>query len=302
MSEQLEFVGIGGLAGDLVLQMDELPGRDDKYFVPPPQKVSGGFIANATVAAALLGLGTGYVGWIGEDDDGRWLEGEFLASGIGQEDLAMVRDPDIPTPLNLVMIDTQGNRAIIIPASPHYQGQLIEHQLTLIARSKVAYSYARDMQWIKDMARAVHSGGGVLVIDSEATFGLSRSEFDEVAALTDTLFISQDVITAFGYDSLESIPVRGWIIQTSGSQGAYGYDVEMGIHVQQSAFKVDAVDTTGAGDCYHAAVVLGRIRGWSLQESLRFASGAAAIKVQHIGARGGLPTYDEVMQFLAEKS
>ena len=64
-----DFIGVGGLAYDLVLQVERLPLADDKY---PASlgKLPGGFIANATCAAARLGLRTSYIGWVGDDDDG----------------------------------------------------------------------------------------------------------------------------------------------------------------------------------------------------------------------------------------
>jgi sugar/nucleoside kinase (ribokinase family) len=61
---------------------------------------------------------------------------------------------------------------------------------------------------------------------------------------------------------------------------------------------VPTVDTTGAGDCFHAALIAARLDGATLHEALAFATAAASIKVQHWGARGGLPTRPEVEALL----
>ena len=300
MVERLDFVGIGGLAGDLVIQMDELPGHDAKYFVPPGQKVAGGFIANGTVAAARLGMQTGYVGWVGDDGDGHWLAQTFLDEGITRNNLGMIYDLDLDTPINIVMLDRQGNRAIVIPSSPLYMQSLNQDQLALVSRAKVAYSYPRDVQWVDQLAEATRTGGGMLALDCEATYGLSRQDFDYIAAQADTLFVSDAIMTEWGYKALKAIPATGWVIQTVGSRGAYGYDRKNDKDVFQPAFEVDVVDTTGAGDCFHTAVLYGKIKGWPLEQAMRFASAAAALSVQQMGARGGLPRLDEVMQFLEE--
>lgn len=300
MSERLDFVGIGGLAGDLVIQMDELPGRDAKYFVPPAQKVAGGFIANSTVAAARLGLETGYVGWVGDDGDGHWLAQTFLGEGVASNNLGMIYDADLATPINIVMLDRDGNRAIVIPSSPLYMQSLKPDQLALVSRAKVAYSYPRDVQWVDQIAEATRIGGGMLALDCEATYGLSRQDFDAIAAQANTLFVSDAVMMAWGYEALKDIPATGWVIQTAGSRGAYGYDRKNKKDVFQPAFAVDVVDTTGAGDCFHTAILYGKIKGWPLEQAMRFASAAAALSVQQIGARAGLPRLDEVMQFLEE--
>jgi hypothetical protein len=64
------------------------------------------------------------------------------------------------------------------------------------------------------------------------------------------------------------------------------------------AFRVDAVDTTGAGDVFHGAYLYGHLQGWPAVPRLRFAAAAAALKCRHLGGRAGIPTRAEVEQFL----
>jgi ribokinase/sulfofructose kinase len=65
------------------------------------------------------------------------------------------------------------------------------------------------------------------------------------------------------------------------------------------AFDVEVRDTTGAGDCFNAAFVSAWLHGWPLREMARFACAAAALSVQAIGARGGLPSEEDVFDFIA---
>ena len=67
---------------------------------------------------------------------------------------------------------------------------------------------------------------------------------------------------------------------------------------RMKAFRVKVVDTTGAGDVFHGAFCYGLVAGFALEQNLRFASAAAAMKCRHIGGRAGIPTRREVMQFL----
>ena len=53
-------------------------------------------------------------------------------------------------------------------------------------------------------------------------------------------------------------------------------------------FRIDAVDTTGAGDVFHGAFVYALVRGWSLKESLEFSNAMAALNSTKLGARGGI--------------
>jgi ribokinase len=66
----------------------------------------------------------------------------------------------------------------------------------------------------------------------------------------------------------------------------------------QPAFEVDAVDTTGAGDVFHAGYAYGLINGWTLGETARFASAVAAMKCRVPGGRAGIPTVAEAVEFM----
>jgi len=67
------------------------------------------------------------------------------------------------------------------------------------------------------------------------------------------------------------------------------------------AFKVIAIDTTGAGDAFNAGFIIGILRGWDVRSAATFANAVAAIKITHVGAQTGLPTREEVEKFLTEQ-
>jgi sugar/nucleoside kinase (ribokinase family) len=59
-------------------------------------------------------------------------------------------------------------------------------------------------------------------------------------------------------------------------------------------FRVNAVDTTGAGDIFHGAFLYGLVRGWGVEEILEFACAAAALNCEATGARGGIATLEQI--------
>ena len=65
------------------------------------------------------------------------------------------------------------------------------------------------------------------------------------------------------------------------------------------AYCVNAVDTTGAGDIFHAAFIYGFLQGWPLKRQLEFACAAAALNCTAIGARGGIQPVESIESFLA---
>lgn len=91
---------------------------------------------------------------------------------------------------------------------------------------------------------------------------------------------------------------EGRLLMTLGSKGvAYA---ENGAINTVPAFKVQAVDTTGAGDTFNSAFAVARASGKAMSESITFANAAAALSVQKIGAQGGMPYLDEVEGMLSE--
>lgn len=72
--------------------------------------------------------------------------------------------------------------------------------------------------------------------------------------------------------------------------------------IQLSAFRVKAVDTTGAGDVFHGGYIYGLLNKWSLKDAVTFASALAAIKCAKIGGRIGIPGLSEVKKFLKTKN
>ena len=83
-----------------------------------------------------------------------------------------------------------------------------------------------------------------------------------------------------------------------GSGGSFGFDGKALYH--QPAFKVDVVDTTGAGDVYHGAFAFKHVAGGSWQDCMKFAAAVAAIKCTAFGGRTGIPCLAAVECFLKE--
>ena len=88
------------------------------------------------------------------------------------------------------------------------------------------------------------------------------------------------------------------IIVTPGSKGV-GYADNGEIHIVPG-FKVEPVDTTGAGDTFNGAFATAIVNGKSLADALHYGNAAAALSIQRLGAQGGMPTKDEVAAFLAK--
>ena len=89
------------------------------------------------------------------------------------------------------------------------------------------------------------------------------------------------------------------VVVTLGEKGLVYFDGET--FGELPAFQVEVVDTTGAGDVFHGAFCYGLTQGFSLEDNLRFASATSALKCRRIGGRAGIPSREEVDEFLRER-
>ena len=87
-----------------------------------------------------------------------------------------------------------------------------------------------------------------------------------------------------------------WPAATLG--GERGVCLEDGRWVRIPGFRVETVDTNGAGDVFHGACAVGELRGWPLEWTLALANAVAAMKCRSLGGRRGIPRLPEVVEFL----
>jgi sugar/nucleoside kinase (ribokinase family) len=294
MSFVYDFIGAGGLSYDLVMTVKDLPLTDEKNPAEIVGKLPGGFIANATCAAGRLGLRAAYIGWVGDDAEGEMLHQDFMRCDVDPAGLAAVSGA--VTPFTVVITDRHGKRAILVPGFPLYSAELLDTQLALAAQARVVLTFPRDRVWCRQLRAATMQSGGLFALDVESSIPMLRDDLLHVIDMADVLIFSQDSLKHFKLPPIQKLVVpHQWVIMTAGSKGAYGVEHGQRKPIFQAAQRVTAVvDTTGAGDCFHAALLAAKLDGATLAEALKFASAAAALKIQYRGARGGLPTRAQV--------
>jgi sugar/nucleoside kinase (ribokinase family) len=86
------------------------------------------------------------------------------------------------------------------------------------------------------------------------------------------------------------------VVQTEGKAGSYTVTRADAFHVP--AFDIDVMDTTGAGDVFHGAYIVGMLRGWDVRQIVHFATAVSALKCTGLGGRRPIPCFDQVIEFL----
>lgn len=292
---------IGGACVDIILQVPRLPVPDEKLVANYVGRQAGGLVANTACAAARLGLQTTWVGDLGDDENGAGVIDSFRQFSVNVDYIR--RTPDIETDFTVILLDPSGERTILVVPASKPSSVLDQTTLNLASRCKISYCLPRALDWFDPLARAVHDGGGKVAIDIEASSPVQGTELAQVLQQVDVVFCSAGGLKlASGSDDpetgCEKILSYGvsCVVVTLGSRGAWGVTRSERLFVP--AYQVQVVDTTGAGDCFHAAFLSQYLEGKPLAGCLKFASAASALSVQEIGPRAGLPDREMVEKFM----
>ncbi|MFA1550935.1 ribokinase [Actinomadura chokoriensis] len=297
MSERWDVVVVGSVNADLVVGVDRRPAPGETVLGSDLVVHPGGKGANQAVAAARLGGRAGIVGRVGDDGHGDLLRGALAADGVDLAHLATT--PGVPTGVALITIGPDGDNSIIV--SPGANARLgpadVEAARAMIAgASVVSFQLEVPLPAVEAAARAAAEAGGRVVLNLSPPAPVPG----ELLALCDPLVVNEHE-AAFLLDGAGDAGELAAALAGSGPRsvvvtlGADGVVVADGEGVTGiPSPKADAVDTTGAGDAFTAALCLRLARGDALRDAARYAARVGAAAVRKPGAQSSYPTPDEL--------
>ncbi len=282
---------VGSVNLDVVVAVPRLPGPGETVVGGDRRELPGGKGANQAVAAARLGSAVAFVGRVGADVAGRRLRADLLAEGV---DVTHLReDADAPSGIALIGVEAGGENAIVV--SPGANGRVgpgdVEAARELLAGAGVV-ALQHEIPPAAVAAAAAAAGGRVVLNPAPAR---------ELACRADVLVPNRGELARLAGPGApaEAAARLGLpaVVVTLGAGGALV--VADGAHAEPVvAPEVRVVDTTGAGDAFCGALVDALDRGAELVEAARRAVVAAALSVTGEGARGGLPSREELERTL----
>lgn len=292
---------IGGASADILLRVPRIPGSDEKLLARFISKQAGGIVSNTACAAARLGIQTAWAGTLGSDEFAEIMLAGFAEFGVDTS-FANI-DPDSATDFTVVLLEPDGNRTILVVPTTSVPPILKTVVYDSLEVFDLVYLPPYEERWFSEIATRVQGRGGLVVVDIEASTTLTSEQLQSVLQHTNLMFTNQ---RGLNYLTGTHDPDAGapklllsgpeCVCVTLGSRGAAAYT--QGESQYSAGFDVQVVDTTGAGDCFHAAFLFEYASGSELEKALRFANAAAALSIQKIGPRAGLPTRDHVEAFL----
>ncbi|MFE4593064.1 ribokinase [Streptomyces laurentii] len=294
---------VGSANADLVIGVERRPAAGETVLGSDLVVHPGGKGANQAVAAARLGARTALLARVGDDAYGRLLLDTQREAGV---DNAGVLVGGAPTGIALITVDPSGDNSIVV--SPGANGRLTPQDVRdaagLLRASRVVSTQLEiPLETVVEIVRNLPSGTR-FVLNPSPPMPLPA----EVLAACDPLIVNEHEARVIAGCELEGLP-EDWatallacgprsVVVTLGERGALvatgASDDAPGVLTRVPSVKVDAVDTTGAGDAFTAALAWRLGTGATLPEAAAYAARVGAAAVTRPGAQESYPTAEEV--------
>ena len=270
----------------------------------------GGEAVNEAVALASLGVDTRILCFLGNDGAGRMVADTLSRHGV--DTCGIVWKKEHPTPVTTMFVNADGTRKSITNQAHRYNFHPEDHLDALVqARSVVLGSLFRapfdDVAIIRKVIAAAKEKGLPVFADTKLpNFRvLTLEDLSGILPMIDFITPNEDEARYYsGQDEPEAMAdvflsygVKNVIIKLGG-RGCLLKNRE--ITLQLPAYRIDAVDATGAGDNFIAGFVSEFLRGSSLSDALHFANACGAVCSTMVGAGTAIKSRDQILQFIKD--
>jgi sulfofructose kinase len=294
LSALVDVVGVGLNATDTIIRIPHFPAFNSKVEFRSAEVLPGGQVASAMVACTKWGLATRYVGKIGDDDAGQLQRREMQ---LAEVEAHWVVVPNCQSQTAFILVDEgSGERTILWKRDPRLELLPEEICREWVVRSKLLHVDGHDCRAAAASARWAREVGIRVLADLDNLYQGMEALLENV----DYLIASREFPSRMTGEpsllySLPEVARRFGCRVTAATLGADGVLAWDGLKFHYvPAFAVDTVDTTGAGDIFHAGFAYALIRGYPLPQALEFSCAAAALSCMAPGARGGIATLDQI--------
>jgi sugar/nucleoside kinase (ribokinase family) len=295
-----DVVGLGENSVDVVYRVPELPAAGQKVRVSGCRALPGGQVATTLCTCAALGLRTRYIGTFGNDAHGRLIRSELEQRGV---DTAHASVRYAPNRHAVIFVDRSGERTVAWQRDAALALGPQDVPADALTAVRLLHVDNVDEDAAIAAARLARAAGAHVTTDIDQVTVRTA----ELIAAATVPILAEHVPHAITGEpdparALRTLRQRhgGILCVTLGSRGAMLLAGDT--LVEEPAFRVDAVDTTGAGDVFRGALIVALLRGDTPSLMLRFANAAAAVSCTREGAIAGVPSPQEIERLLQTSS
>lgn len=296
-----DIVGIGANVHDTLITVSQYPTEDTKLKANSIKECGGGPCATGLVTAAKLGADVEYIGALANDSSGKFLLEDMKRFGMSVSNVDMV-DNAMSFSSYVLLNDTNASRTCVFNKQNLPDFEIDENKKKAIESAKILMVDGNELEnAIKGADIASKSGTKVLYDAGGLYEGVER-----LLPYADILIPSEEF--ALGHTGETDVEKAAKVLYnkynpqvvviTCGVRGGVIFD---GNDIKTyPSFKVDAIDSNGAGDVFHGAFAFAAAKGFDYYRACVFSSAVSAIKCTRLGARDGVPGYKETIEFLKE--
>src|ERR1700723_3136182 len=312
-----DIVGIGSCTVDYFAIVPRLLGAEEKINATRMEIHAGGVTANNLTQVARLGVSTGWLGLIGDDENGRIIQKAFTEDHMDLSGIEVVKGEY--SALTWIPVDIAGERCIYM--FPNVTGkislfQVLHRFAPHIQAAKHFHTEASQLAIapVKEAMQVAHEAKVRVIFDldvspsfyAESNLG-TQEELCTALRLVDVLKPCKAAARELTGEG-DSEKVATALLRMAPSVAAIRMGAADGCLIatpnevaKVPAFKVDVVDTTGAGDAFMGGLSFALLQGWNCEKVGLFANACAALCCTKIGARA-MAKHDEVITFIKQQS
>ena len=292
-----EVIGIGALNYDILYVVERIAGPGEEVGIIDINKAPGGSAANTIVALARLGIDTGFVGVLGNDNEGDRIIDAFMREGVD----VMIKRVDGSTGAAIGFIDSKGERTLYIYPGVNDKLRINDIDMEFVANSKFVHmsSFVNRAQLemlcelamqLKESKSKLSFSPGMLCSKYELADLCTIIERSEVVFLSENEL--ESLVSGNNYENRASklLDIGASIVcVTLGERGCYVVNTAAESYLVEAYPTADVVDTTGAGDAFAAGFLYGLLHSKSIYECARAGNLLASYCIRRYGSRNGLP-------------
>lgn len=298
ISRKVDVVGVGLNATDTLIPLPHYPALGSKVEFRSANILPGGQVASAVMACQRWGLRTRYVGKVGDDSAAEIHRMEFAKAGV---ETHLLTATGCASQQAFILVDDEGERTVLWKRDGRLSLRPEELKREWIVDAGALHVDGHDTAAAKIAAQWARAAGVPVVADLDDMYPGVEGLLPNI----DYLITSRDIPGRLTgeqdlHQSLREVQKQyggRLAAATLGQEGVLAWDGAQ-FHYAP-AFRVEPVDTTGAGDIFHAGFIYGLVQGWTLPRQLEFACAAAALNCEAVGARGGIRTVEEIEHLMA---
>lgn len=296
-----KIVGIGACVMDTLLTVPNYPDEDTKMQAVSSKTAGGGPCATGLVAASKLGISSGFIGNLSDDNSGKFLLEDFQKYNVDTKNIT-VKNGYRSFASVIWLGKNKATRTCVYDRGNLPELDIDEEKAEAIKNADILMVDGNELKGAIKGAKIAKESNTKVLYDCGGLY----EGVEELLKLTDIMIPSEEFALKHTHSEDGSVAAKKLmekynpqvVVITCGKEGGLYYDGNKMFFYP--AFKVQAVDTNGSGDVFHGAFAAGVVHGYDYKQCCYFASATSAIKCLGVGARESVPDYKTVIEFLKE--